>query len=100
MKCLRVWLSVRQYSLFLVFATTIFASGCAHSPLMKEWDWGIRPDAKTTNSNSDQQLKLVKKELKRIYKENPTWRKTSIDEAFSVEYYDSSGRKIGSAAVE
>lgn len=91
--------SASRLTQILVLATSIFSSGCAHQPLLKEWDWSIHPDHKKTNSYYEEQRKTLNQRIATIEKENPKWKNMRTNDEFSVDLYDANGVKNGSATI-
>lgn len=100
MKSFKFSLSDGQYCKILVLTTVIFSSGCAHSPLLQEWDFSVRPDRAQMKKESDEQHNRLKERLAGVYKEHPKWRNTVVDDTFFVEYFDQNGVPTGSATIK
>jgi len=91
---------VNKSHVIIILATTIFSSGCAYSPICKEWEWVPDSSRNTQNILAREQLIRHKKRMEVVYKNNPKWRNTAVNDIIVVDYYDANGVRIGSAEVK
>lgn len=96
-------LLTEKYQKFLAAATMLFAfsvlSGCAHQPLLQEWDWSIRPDQQAAMKRIAERDQRLMRELEESYKKYPSLRNAVDAEEMQVEMYDENGKKKGTARI-
>ena len=94
----------KSLSWVLPLTLSVLLQGCAHSPFLKNWDWGVRPTPemqKTSDEETEQGRIRALKVLTENYGQN--WEKAIIpeeDRGLLIEHYDENGKKIGSSVVE